>query len=176
MSKRMKKFLLIGLVGILLGGCTSGQMSQAKITTSQFDNSKNINAREMPALGKDKWHPSNVFFGARWTDRAPQLVVLEVKYMHEYQNLNKLSFNVDGEIFEAQKLNMTDLERNQYYKASKAPYVITVNQAKKILNARNAKFRITTLSGQYTDGAIVLNSDKSMAYQSINNVVQAIPN
>lgn len=172
----MKIILLVAALGVL-AGCTSGQMSQAKITTSQFDNSKNINAREMPALGKDKWHPSNVFFGARWTDRAPQLVVLEVKYMHEYQNLNKLSFNVDGEIFDAQKLNvLTDLERNEYYKASKAPYVITVEQARKILNAQNAKFRITTLSGQYTDGAIVLNSDKSMAYKSISNVVQQIPN
>lgn len=172
----MKIILLVAALGVL-AGCTSGQMSQAKITTSQFDNSKNINAREMPALGKDKWHPSNVFFGARWTDRAPQLVVLEVKYMHEYQNLNKLSFNVDGEVFDAQKLNvLTDLERNEYYKASKAPYVITVEQARKILNAQNAKFRITTLSGQYTDGAIVLNSDKSMAYKSISNVVQQIPN
>lgn len=172
----MKIILLVAALGVL-AGCTSGQMSQAKITTSQFDNSKNINAREMPALGKDKWHPSNVFFGARWTDRAPQLVVLEVKYMHEYQNLNKLSFNVDGEIFDAQKLNvLTDLERNEYYKASKAPYVITVEQARKILSAQNAKFRITTLSGQYTDGAIVLNSDKSMAYKSISNVVQQIPN
>lgn len=172
----MKKILVIGLIGLILGGCTAGQMSQAKITTSQFDNSKNINAREMPALGKDKWHPSNIFFGARWTDRVPQLVVLEVKYMHEYQNLDKLSFNVDGEIFEAKKLNMTELERNQYYKASKAPYVITIDQARKILGAHNAKFRITTLSGQYTDGAIVLNSNKSMAYQSISNVVRAIPN
>lgn len=173
----MNKIILALLTAsALLAGCTAGQMSQAKITTSQFDNSKNINAREMPALGKDKWHPSNVFFGARWTDRAPDLVVLEVKYMHEYQNLNKLSFSVDGEIFEAQKLNMTDIERNQYYKASKAPYVITVDQAKKILGAQNAKFRITTLSGQFTDGAIILNSDKSMAYQSISNVVQAIPN
>lgn len=174
----MKNIVLALLVtSTLLTGCTSGQMSQAKITTSQFDNSKNISAREMPALGKDKWHPSNVFFGARWTDRAPQLLVLEVKYMHEYQNLNKLSFNVDGEIFEAQKLHtLTDLERNEYYKASKAPYVITIQQAKKILNAENAKFRITTLSGQYTDGAIVLNSDKSMAYKSISNVVQQIPN
>ncbi|MFN4186412.1 MAG: lipoprotein [Acinetobacter johnsonii] len=173
----MKKVFLGLLAVALLSGCTSGQMSQAKITTSQFDNSKNVSAREMPALGKDKWHPSNVFFGARWTDRAPQLIVLEVKYMHEYQNLNKLSFNVDGEIFDAQKLNvLTDIERNQYYKASKAPYVITVEQAKKILNAKNAKFRITTLSGQYTDGAIVINSDKSMAFKSIENVVQNIPN
>lgn len=151
-------------------------MSQAKITTSQFDNSKNISAREMPALGKDKWHPSNVFFGARWTDRAPQLIVLEIKYMHEYQNLNKLSFNVDGEIFDAQKLNVfTDLERNDYYKASKAPFVITVEQAKKILGSKNTKFRISTLSGTYTDGAIVINSDRSMAYQSLNNVIQSIP-
>lgn len=171
----MKRILLVAVL-VALTGCASGQMSQAKITTSQFDNSKNINAREMPALGKDKWHPSNVFFGARWTDRAPQLIVLEVKYMHEYQNLNKLSFNVDGEIFDAQKLNMTNIERNEYYKASKAPYVITVEQARKILSAQNAKFRITTLSGQYTDGAIVLNSDKSMAYKSISNVVQQIPN
>ena len=151
-------------------------MSQAQINTSQFDGSKNINAREMPALGKDKWHPSNVFFGARWTDRAPDLVVLEVKYMHDFQNLNKLSFDVDGELFDAKKLNsMTDLERNQYYKASKAPYVVTVEQAKKILGSTNAKFRITTLSGTYTDGAIVLNSDKSMAYESISNVVKNIP-
>lgn len=174
----MKTVVLSFLIaGVLLSGCTAGQMSQAKITTSQFDNSKNISAREMPALGKDKWHPSNVFFGARWTDRAPQLIVLEVKYMHEYQNLNKLSFNVDGELFEAQKLNvLTDLERNEYYKASKAPYVITVEQAKKILNARNVKFRITTLSGQYTDGAVVINSDKSMAFKSIENVVKNIPN
>ena len=174
----MKKTLLVSLVAsALLTGCTAGQMSQVKITTSQFDNSKNISAREMPALGKDKWHPSNVFFGARWTDRAPQLIVLEVKYMHEYQNLNKLSFNVDGELFEAQKLNvLTDLERNEYYKASKAPYVITVEQARKIINSQNAKFRITTLAGQYSDGAIVLNSDKSMAFESIKNVIQAIPN
>ena len=174
----MKKIVLsLVVAGVLLSGCTAGQMSQAKITTSQFDNSKNISAREMPALGKDKWHPSNVFFGARWTDRAPQLIVLEVKYMHEYQNLNKLSFNVDGELFDAQKLSvLTDIERNEYYKASKAPYVITVNQAEKILNSKNAKFRITTLSGQYTDGAIVLSDDKSMAFESIKNVVQAIPN
>lgn len=174
----MKKIVLsLVVAGVLLSGCTAGQMSQAKITTSQFDNSKNISAREMPALGKDKWHPSNVFFGARWTDRAPQLIVLEVKYMHEYQNLNKLSFNVDGELFDAQKLSvLTDIERNEYYKASKAPYVITVKQAEKILNSKNAKFRITTLSGQYTDGAIVLSGDKSMAFESIKNVVQAIPN
>lgn len=174
----MKKIVLsLVVAGVLLSGCTAGQMSQAKITTSQFDNSKNISAREMPALGKDKWHPSSVFFGARWTDRAPQLIVLEVKYMHEYQNLNKLSFNVDGELFDAQKLSvLTDIERNEYYKASKAPYVITVKQAEKILNSKNAKFRITTLSGQYTDGAIVLSDDKSMAFESIKNVVQAIPN
>ncbi|WP_347452792.1 hypothetical protein [Acinetobacter thermotolerans] len=173
----MYKFLLgVIVVGSLLTGCTANQMSQAQITTSQFDNSKNIKAREMPALGKDKWHPSNVFFGARWTDRAPLLLVLEVKYMHEYQNLHNLTFNVDGEIFEAQKLNLTDLERNEYYKASKAPYVITVEQARKILKAQNAKFRITTLSGQYTDGAISINADKSMAYQSIKNVIDQIPN
>lgn len=168
--------ILITVFGVILSGCTANQMSQAKITTSQFDNSKNISAREMPALGKDKWHPSNVFFGARWTDRAPQLIVLEIKYMHEYQNLNKLSFNVDGEIFDAQKLNVfTDLERNDYYKASKAPFVITVEQAKKILGSKNTKFRISTLSGTYTDGAIVINSDRSMAYQSLNNVIQSIP-
>lgn len=96
--------------------------------------------------------------------------------MHDFQNLNKLSFDVDGELFDAKKLNsMTDLERNQYYKASKAPYVVTVEQAKKILGSTNAKFRITTLSGTYTDGAIVLNSDKSMAYESISNVVKNIP-
>ena len=172
----MKKILVLGLLSLMMVGCTAGQMSQAQINTSQFDGSKNINAREMPALGKDKWHPSNVFFGARWTDRAPDLVVLEVKYMHDFQNLNKLSFDVDGELFDAKKLNsMTDLERNQYYKASKAPYVVTVEQAKKILGSTNAKFRITTLSGTYTDGAIVLNSDKSMAYESISNVVKNIP-
>jgi hypothetical protein len=172
----MKKILVLGFLSLMMAGCTAGQMSQAQINTSQFDGSKNINAREMPALGKDKWHPSNVFFGARWTDRAPDLVVLEVKYMHDFQNLNKLSFDVDGELFDAKKLNsMTDLERNQYYKASKAPYVVTVEQAKKILGSTNAKFRITTLSGTYTDGAIVLNSDKSMAYESISNVVKNIP-
>lgn len=58
----VKKIVLSLLAAsALLSGCTTGQMSQAKITTSQFDNSKNISAREMPALGKDKWHPSNVF-------------------------------------------------------------------------------------------------------------------
>lgn len=173
----MKKLLLsIAVLGAILSGCTANQMSQAKINTSQFDGSKNINAREMPALGKDKWHPSNVFFGARWTDRAPDLLVLEVKYMHEYKNLHKLSFNVDGEVFDAQKLSvLTNLERNEYYKASKAPYVITTEQAKKILESNNTKFRITTLSGTYTDGAIVINSDKSMAYQSLNSVIQNIP-
>ena len=173
----MKKLLLsIAALSVILSGCTANQMSQAKINTSQFDDSKNISAREMPALGKDKWHPSNVFFGARWTDRAPSLLVLEVKYMHEYKNLNKLTFNVDGEIFDAQKLNtLTNLERNEYYKASKAPYVITLEQAKRILESKNTKFRITTLAGTYTDGAIVINSDKSMAYHSLNNVVQSIP-
>lgn len=171
----MKKILLIGLA-LGLVGCTADQMSAATTTTAMFDNSKNISAREMPALAQDKWHPSNVFFGARWSDRAPDLIILEVKYMHDFQNLNTLSFNVDGEAFEAKRMNVvTDIERNQYHKASKAPYVITVEQAKKVVNSKNSKFRITTLSGSYTDGAIVLNGDKSMAYKSIVNVLNKIP-
>ncbi|ENX58150.1 MULTISPECIES: hypothetical protein [Acinetobacter] len=170
----MKKIILMGIL-FGLTGCASDLMSKANVTTSNFDNSKNISAREMPALAQDKWHPSNVFFGARWTDRVPDFVVLEVKYMHDYQNLNKLDFNVDGQLFSAKRMDvLTDLERNAYYRASKAPFVITVDQAKKILNSTNAKFRITTLSGQYTDGAIVLNGDKSMAYKSIKNVVDQI--
>ncbi|WP_414659195.1 hypothetical protein ACMHYC_10705 [Acinetobacter courvalinii] len=171
----MKNKILIFIIALNLFGCTADQMSKATTTTAMFDNSKNISTREMPAFAKDKWHPSNVFFGARWSDRAPDLIILEVKYMHDFQNLNSLSFNVDGEIFEAKRMNVvTDIERNQYYKASKAPYVITIDQAKKIVNSKNSKFRITTLSGEYTDGAVVLNGDKSMAYKSILNVLKQI--
>ena len=171
----MKNKILIFIINLNLFGCTADQMSKATTTTAMFDNSKNISTREMPAFAKDKWHPSNVFFGARWSDRAPDLIILEVKYMHDFQNLNSLSFNVDGEIFEAKRMNVvTDIERNQYYKASKAPYVITIDQAKKIVNSKNSKFRITTLSGEYTDGAVVLNGDKSMAYKSILNVLKQI--
>ncbi len=173
----MKAISVIAILfATILIGCTPAQMSKETVSTSQFDGSKNIKAREMPAIGKDKWHPSNVFFGARWTDRAPDLIVLEVKYMHEFKNLKNLSFNVDGELFSAQKLNLfTEFERNEYFKSSKAPFVISVDQAQKILNSSNAKFRLTTLSGTYVDGAIVLNTDKSMAYESIKNVVNKIP-
>ena len=172
----MKKALFAVVVSCAaLSGCTTGQMSQAKVNISQFDNSKNISARAMPALAHSKWYPSNVHFGARWTDRAPQLLSLDVRFMHDYQNLDKLHFNADGYAFDARKLNTTELERNEAYKASLVQYVITVEQAKRILASKDAKFRITTLSGKYTDGAIVLNGDKSMAYESINNVVQAIP-
>ena len=172
----MKKlFISIFISSFILTGCTAGQMSQAKIQTSQFDGSKIISAREMPALAHSKWHPSNVFFGARWTDKAPDLLVLKVKFMHDYQNLNKLDFNVDGDFFSAKRLDgMTDLERNEYYKASNAPYVITVQQANKILNSKNTMFKLTTLSGQYVEGAIVLNGDKSLSYNSINSVIQQI--
>ncbi|MEG0132059.1 MAG: hypothetical protein RR677_11375, partial [Acinetobacter sp.] len=64
--------------------------------------------------------------------------------------------------------------RNEYYKASNAPYVITVQQANKILNSKNTMFKLTTLSGQYVEGAIVLNGDKSLSYNSINSVIQQI--
>ncbi|MCU4589091.1 hypothetical protein KTJ20_10045 [Acinetobacter ursingii] len=171
----MRTLSILFLGFLTFSGCTADQMSKANITTSMFDNSKNISAREMPALAQDKWHPSVIFFGARWTDRTPDLVVLEVKFMHDYQNLNKLDFDVDGQLFSAKRMGvLTDLERNAYYKSSKAPYVITVEQARKILNSTNAKFRISTLSGQFIDGAIVLNGDKSMAFKSIKSVMDQV--
>jgi len=172
----MQKLLLSFFISsLILTGCTAGQMSKAQIQTSQFDGSKTISAREMPAFAHSKWYPSNVFFGSRWSDKAPDLLVLKVKLMHDYQNLNKLDFNVDGEFFSAKRLDvLTDLERNDVYKASNAQFAITVEQAKRILNSKNAMFKLTTLSGLYIEGAIVLNGDKSMAFDSIGNVVQQV--
>lgn len=172
----MHKLLLCFFISsFILTGCTAGQMSKAHIQTSQFDGSKAISAREMPAFAHSKWYPSNVFFGSRWSDKAPDLLVLKVKLMHDYENLNKLDFNIDGEFFSAKRLGIsTDLERNEVYKASKAEFAITVDQAKRILNSRNAMFKLTTLSGLYIEGAIVLNGDKSMAFDSISNVVQQV--
>lgn len=168
----MKNKILIFIITLNLFGCTADQMSKAQTHVSQFDGSKSLKTRPMHTFGESKWVSSGVMMGANWDDSHPSLIIIEAELMNQYENLDSLTFKIDGKLVKTNKLNLvTDLKRNEYFKSSSQKFALNKEDAKLIVDSKNTLFKLTTLSGKYYEGAVVLNGDKSMAYKSIINVI-----
>lgn len=173
----MKKLVLISSI-LLLGGCTQAQvdkMSVAKVVTSDFDGSQTISSQTMPAYVKEGWNLRGVSFGAHWVTSAKGYVAFDVEFNNATTNLNKLYLNIDGVISEHETLGkMTKFRNNGAYNTSTNSFIVPLSVANKILNSKNVKFKVTTLSDGAREGYLIEGDKVTPAAKSLINVIKQV--
>jgi len=173
----MKKIVLTTILTSLIG-CSEysvDNMSSAKITTSQFDGTREISAQRMPALVDGGWVAKGVSFGAKWSDKEPNIVAFDVELNNATTNLEELLLNIDGKITKHSAIGaLTKFGGSGNLKNSSRLFAVDVNTARKLVASRDVKFKVLTLSDGYREGILINGEQVTPAAKSLINVIDQI--
>ncbi len=176
----MTKLSLIGLLGaaLLLGGCANDVGVNPVTATSDFDGAKTVTI--MP-------HGAEccIAVGAFWTDKAPDVAVLEFKIFGAYTNIESVELNIDGKFIRLDAAQrFTNFSNNggmvvapgvPIVRESTMGFSTSLDVVKSITASQKTVVRLTTLN----DGAVVAKikdgATDSKAYYALQRFLAAIP-
>lgn len=174
----MKKILVAGIMGLGLVGCSEysvDNMSSAKIITSQFDGAREIVAQKMPALVDGGWVANGVSFGAKWSNKEPNIVAFDVELNNTTTNLQELLLSIDGQITKHSAIGtFTNFGGTGNLRNSSRLFAVDVNTARKLASSKDVKFKVVTLSNGYREGVLISGKQITPAAKSLINVINQI--
>lgn len=180
----MKKLYVIGAITLALGGCSTTQMRAIEQnhvavvkTVSTFDNATVITNKNKGSLYGNPFGPytNKVLMSGYYTTAHPEVIMLNISYIDEQDllSLNKISFNIDGEMFESIAPNTTDYGNLSYatnVRQSTNNFVIPLSLANKIANAKDVRVRIHTSKG-FIDRFLVKPDEQEPQSQATKAIV-----
>lgn len=179
----MKKILLGIFIAFTLSGCVNdpiiNAMTKAQTTTSSFDGSKTIKSQSMFAYSPKGKYASPLLVSGFWTDKSPDYMVIEAEIRGNYTNISDMYLNVDGKIRQIEVLkSLTKLSSPTAYsgRSSTRGFMISVDDARKLKDAKSIKIKVTTVSDGAIEADLVRDGDQSPGAKSLFNVIDQIPN
>lgn len=153
-------FLLAPLMLIGCGGFNQAMTPAVQTVTDNFDGAKIVHQEPVSSSSKlsEDWH----VLGFEWTDKSPNLVTL-IAGARGIDNIEGLSFNVDGKIIEAGNPTsaVTDYGQGPLPWSTRR-FSISLSDFENISNAKSVKMKVSktntyTVSsfGPANPGAIV---------------------
>lgn len=112
---------------------------------------------------------SFVSFGGTWTSAAPKNVGLSIFYGDAATNIKSVAFNVDGNITEFNvDILSNKVSRQGRLSNTTALAIIPVDYLQQLVQAKNAKYRVLTISDGYREGSFY--SVKGVASEPITTL------
>lgn len=158
-----KRLFILGATILFLFGCAEligvGKITEEKST---FDNATIVRMSPAFLYAEGKWLGVPVKLGARWTDKAKDLVALVMLYSSDtrgagsnmYMNFLGLDINIDGKILNYKTSTQTMHSDSGYNKVSKTIYTESINHVvvpldilKAMLDAKDSRLRFHTSDG-----------------------------
>lgn len=165
----MRKVFLFSLLAALLSGCAMMPTLPGDVSTSvsKFDGEQQVYVH--PAWLQEGWDHTSLKVGGFWTDKEPDLFMLEIAYMGT-STIEGASVNIDGEMVELIKSSLpTDFQYipGTYNRYSSIPghsesiqrFVVPMPFIDRLMDAERVVFRVD-LGGTRTEG--VFSEDGSM--------------
>jgi hypothetical protein len=112
---------------------------------------------------------STVSFGGLWVNSIPDHVSLTITLGDVMANVDKVSFNIDGEI----NTFPVDIRQNKITRSGNlgttiSAVIIPVDYLEKLLSGKDVKYRVSTISNGYREGSFY--SEKGQASEPIKTL------
>lgn len=112
---------------------------------------------------------STVAFGGIWVSGDPKNVLILINLGDMIANVDQVSFNVDGKIDHFKvDIKQNKIIRNGMLSSTSSAVFIPVEYIETMLNAKDVKYRVTTISNGYRDGSFY--SEKGVATEPIKTL------
>ncbi len=171
----MKKILAVALGALMLAGCANNVGLNPETNVSKFDGVKTVTIQPHGA-------DCCMSIGAFWTEKVPDMAVLNLTTYVKYMNLEGAELRVDDKIIKLQPVDtLTKFEQMMpgdnavNMPTSTRGFALPLSDLKQIMTAKTSMIRLTTLS----DGAIVATikdgKNDTKAYYAMQRFLKQIP-
>lgn len=159
----MKKILVLGLLSLMMVGCSTTSGSSAKTSVSNFDGSRSVSVSAHGAACTSMICP---MLGATWVEKYPDTMGFTVQVLNDITNISSVAFNIDGEIIQLNSIGLTDFDRVANAKISRKSIVADYSVVEKILNSKRTWMKVSTSNGPL-EVAIIDGSTDSKAFHAL---------
>lgn len=171
----MKKVLAMGLGALLLAGCANNVGLNAETSVSKFDGVKTVTIQPHGA-------DCCMAIGAFWTEKVPDMAVLNLTTYVKYMNLEGAELRVDNKIIKLQPVDtLTKFEQMMpgdnvvNMPTSTRGFALPLSDLKQVMAAKTSMIRLTTLSDGAIVGTIKDGQNDTKAYYALQRFLTQIP-
>ncbi|EOA1826683.1 hypothetical protein ACHUNR_005245 [Raoultella planticola] len=171
----MKRLLSVALGAFLLSGCANNVGLNPETNVSKFDGVKTV---AIQPHGAD----CCMSIGAFWTEKVPDMAVLNLTTYVKYMNLEGAELRVDEKILKLQPVDtLTKFEQMLpgdnavNMPTSTRGFALSLSDLKQIMTAKTSMIRLTTLSDGAIVGTIKDGHNDTKAYYALQRFLNQIP-
>ncbi|HAK15749.1 MAG TPA: hypothetical protein DCM65_05695 [Acinetobacter junii] len=172
----MRKITILTLLLILPILTNAKDKYDPECKISSFDSSKTCFIRPYGAWVEDKKSVLGfVSFGGTWVSSTPNNIGLTIFYGDGIVNIDAISFNIDGDIstFKTELMSNKSSTEGRLSNTT-ALAIIPLDYLEKIVNGRDVKYRLTTLSDGYREGSLIGPKGESSAFKGLKGLFKSI--
>ena len=171
----MKRLLSVALGAFLLSGCANNVGLNPETNVSKFDGVKTVTIQPHGA-------DCCMSIGAFWTEKVPDMAVLNLTTYVKYMNLEGAELRVDEKIVKLQPVDtLTKFEQMLpgdnavSMPTSTRGFALSLSDLKQIMTAKTSMIRLTTLSDGAIVGTIKDGQNDTKAYYALQRFLNQIP-
>lgn len=172
----MKKVLAMALGALLLAGCANNVGLNAETSVSKFDGVKTVTIQPHGA-------DCCMAIGAFWTEKVPDMAVLNLTTYVKYMNLEGAELRVDNKIIKLQPVDgLTKFEQMLpgdtavNMPTSTRGFALSLSDLRQVMTAKTSMIRLTTLSDGAIIGTIRDGQNDTKAYYALQRFINQLPN
>ncbi|MBK0003362.1 hypothetical protein [Erwinia sp. S38] len=171
----MKKKVFFVLFALTLAGCANNVGLNPETNISKFDGVKTVTIQPHGA-------DCCMSIGGFWTEKVPDMAVLNLTTYVNYMNLEGAELRVDDKIIKLQPVD-TLTKFSQMYPGnsgvdmptSTRGFALPLSELRQVMTAKTSMVRLTTLSDGAVIGTIKDGKNDTKAYYALQRFLNQIP-
>jgi hypothetical protein len=171
----VKKFVAVAFTALLLAGCANDVGLNAETSVSKFDGVKTVTIQPHGA-------DCCMAIGAFWTEKVPDMVVLNLTTYVKYMNLEGAELRVDDKIIKLQPVDtLTNFEQMLpgdtvvNMPTSTRGFALSLSDLRQVMTAKTSMIRLITLSDGAIVGTIRDGQNDTKAYYALQRFLKQLP-
>lgn len=166
----MKKIALGVMLALAFSLTHAKSKYEPECKVSSFDNMEVCTVRPYGVYVSNKITSlSTVAFGGIWVSGDPKNVLILINMGDMIANVDQVSFNVDGKVDHFKvDVKQNKIIRNGMLSSTSSAVMIPVEYLETMLNAKDVKYRVSTISNGYREGSFY--SEKGVATEPIKTL------
>ncbi|HBQ5903571.1 Uncharacterised protein [Klebsiella pneumoniae] len=171
----MRQLLVVVLGVLLMSGCANNIGLNPETNVSKFDGVKTVTIQPHGA-------DCCMSIGAFWTEKVPDMAVLNLTTYVKYMNLESAELRIDDRIIKLRPVDtltkfeqMMPGENAVNMPTSTRGFALPLSDLKQVMTAKTSMIRLTTLSDGAIVGTIKEGQNDTKAYYALQRFLSQIP-